>query len=397
MSGALLVSAPPPIVAQDLPAALSDAIAVPVNFVIGYVQRETDPRQIARNVYYEIPVTPLGRSVTGAEVAVIDSELTGRQIGVHFDLEVARSDDLDSLVRSIRQWVDQDIHFVIADLPADDLIAVADAVAGLPVTIFNISATEDRLRGEECRADIIHVIPSDRMMTDAIVQFLVEKRWRNILVLQGPLPEDAAMVDALTASANLFGARIVDVRNFVVADDPRNPTTANVALLTAGRDYDVVFVADSVGEFASTVQYRTSDPRVVVGSAGLVATAWHWSWERAGAPQLNARFEYQADRRMGPSDWAAWVSVRAVVQSVLRAPSTAYYDMLAYLLSDGLNLDGAKGSPMSVRSWDHQMRQPILLANYNNIVERAPLEGFVNPVNDLDTLGVTEAQSACHF
>lgn len=389
LSTALIGSSLQPLRAQEVP-------PLP-EFAIGYVQRETDPRQIERNVYYEIPVTPLGRSVTAAEVAVIDSELIGRQIGYHFDLKVARSDDLDLLVADITQWVAEGIHFVLADLPAADLVAVSDAVAGLPVTLFNISASEDSLRGQDCRANLIHVIPSDRMITDAIVQFLVERRWQNILVLEGPRPEDKAAVAALRESANLFGARIVDVRDFIVTDDPRNPTTANVALLTAGRNYDVVFVADALGEFASTVPYRTADPRPVVGSAGLVATAWHWAWERGGAPQLNARFEYQADRRMGPSDWAAWVSVRAVVQAVLRAQSISYDDMLAYLLGDGLNLDGAKASPLSVRSWDHQLRQPILLATNNYVVERAPLEGFVNPVNDLDTLGVTEAQSTCHF
>ncbi len=312
LSTALMASSRQPIRAQEVP-------ALP-EFAVGYVQRETDPRQIERNVYYEIPVTPLGRSVTAAELAVINSELIGRQIGYHFDLKVARSDDLDALAQDIRQWVDEGIHFVLADLPAADLVNVSDAVADLPVTIFNISATDDSLRGEACRANLIHVIPSDRMMTDAIVQFLVERRWQNILVLEGPRPEDKAIVAALRESADLFGARIADVRDFAIGDDPRNPSTANVALLTAGRDYDVVFVADSVGEFASTVPYRTADPRPIVGSAGLVATAWHWAWERGGAPQLNARFEYQADRRMGSSDWAAWVSVRAVVQAVC-APS----------------------------------------------------------------------------
>ena len=341
LSAALIASSLQPVRAQEVP--------VLPEFAIGYVQRETDPRQIERNVYYEIPVTPLGRSVTAAEVAVIDSELIGRQIGYHFDLRVARSDDLDKLAQDIAQWVDEGIHFVLADLPAADLVAVSDAVADLPVTLFNISASDDSLRGQDCRTNLIHVIPSDRMMTDAIVQFLAERRWQNILVLEGPLPEDKAVVAALRQSADLFGARIVDIRDFVATDDPRNPTTANVALLTAGHDYDVIFVADSVGEFASTVPYRTSEPRPVVGSAGLVATAWHWAWERGGAPQLNARFEYQADRRMGASDWAAWVSVRAVVQAVLRAPSSSYEDMLAYLLGDGLNLDGAKASPLSVR------------------------------------------------
>ncbi len=364
-------------------------------FAIGYVHLDNDPRQNARGTYYQIPTTPLGRAVIGAEVAILDSEFIGREIGVEFSLETARNDNLDALALVIERWVESGIHFVVADLPADALTWLADAVSGLPVTMFNISAQEDSLRGEQCRANVIHVIPSNRMLSDAIVQFLTERRWSDILVLRGPTAEDHEIVQALERSADAFGARIVDIRDF--ADDPRNATAANVALLTAGEDYDVVFVADTHGEFAATVPYRTNDPRPVVGSAGLVALAWHWSWERAGAPQLNARFEYLAERRTGPEDWAAWVSVRAVVQSVLRTDSTDYQDLLAYLMSDQMNLDGAKGIPLSVRPWDHQLRQPILLATNNNVVERAPLEGFVHPVNDLDTLGVPQSQSACRY
>ena len=366
-------------------------------FPIGYVHLETDPRQNPRGVYYQIPVTPTGRAVIGADVAIIDSEFIGREIGVNFILQVARSNNLDVLQTAIEDWVESGVHFVVADLPATELTFLSEAVADLPVTIFNISARDDSLRGSACRENLIHVIPSYRMLTDAYVQFLLARRWQDILVLLGPSAGDRALVDALLASAEWAGANIVDVRDIIQTDDPRNPVIGNVALLTASAEYDVVFVADSVGEYARIVPYRTNDPRPIIGSSGMVATAWHWSWERAGAPQLNARFEYLADRRMGPSDWGAWISVRGVVQAVLRSGTTDYDSVLAFLLSSEMNLDGAKASPLSVRSWDHQLRQPILLATNNAVVENAPLAGFVHPVNDLDTLGPDRAASECRL
>lgn len=373
--------------------ALPQDVMVP--FAIGYVHLDSDPRQNARNAYYQIPVTPLGRAVAGAEVAILDSEFIGREIGIDFNLEVARNDNMEALALIIRRWVNEGIHFIVADLPATELLWLADSVFGLPVTIFNISAPDDALRGEQCRTNVIHSIPSRRMLTDALVQMLAERRWSDVLVLRGPKPEDAATIDALVRSAEAFGINIVEVRDF--AEDPRNAATANIALLTAGPEHDIVFIADATGEFAVTVPYQTNDPRPVVGAAGLVAAAWHWSWERSGAPQLNARFEFLAERRTGPEDWAAWVSVRAVVQSVLRTGSTDYPDLLAFILSDQMSLDGAKGSPLSVRQWNQQLRQPILITTSNNVVERAPLEGFIDPVNDLDTLGVPQSQSACRF
>jgi ABC transporter substrate binding protein (PQQ-dependent alcohol dehydrogenase system) len=235
------------------------------------------------------------------------------------------------------------------------------------------------------------------METDALVQYLVSKKWRNILVLQGPLPADKMIVDALQRSAQHFGARITEVKPFVLSNDPRNRDRSNVALITAGGRYDVLYVADSDGEFARYVPYETNDPRPVVGSTGLTALAWHWAWERQGAPQVNARFEAAADRRMAGVDWAAFVAVKAVVQSVLRSKSTEFEPVRDYLLGDKMNLDGTKGNPMSVRAWDHQLRQPLLLATGNAVLERAPIEGFLHQTNELDTLGVDAPETACKF
>lgn len=380
----------------------------PRPFAIGFVSLEDDPRQSPGRVYYEIPVTPLGPAIAGAEVGIADSEVTGREIGVSFSLKTARSNDVALLAAAVAQWVeDDDVGFVIADLPADELVALADAVEDLPVTIFNSSAFDDALRGEACRANVIHTIPSLRMLTDAAAQFLADRRWERVLVLRGPTEEDQDIVDAFLESARIGSLDIVDIRDFSNSIDERAPYNSSVALLTAGLDYDVVFVADAIGEFAATVPYRTREARPVVGTAGLVPLAWHWAWERAGAPQLNARFEYQSGRRMGSADWAAWASVRAIVQAVVRVGQVqvgqgillpaGHSALLAFILSDSLNLDGAKGTPLNVRSWDHQLRQPVMLATNNDVVERAPLDGFVHPDNDLDTLGVGEARTECRF
>jgi len=375
----------------------AQAPGLPPEVVIGFVALNVDPRIDRRLAHLEILVRKWGRALDGADLGITDAIPIGREINVAFALEGALEPDVATMIADVAQWTTEGIHFVIADLPADLLLELADGVAALPVTIFNTSAPEDSLRGPECRQNVIHMIPSNRMLTDATLQYLVSRRWRNILVLQGPSPEDAAVVAALRESATNFQARIVDVRPFVPGNDPRNRDFSNVAVLTAGGNYDVVFVADADGEFAAQVPYHTNDPRPVVGAAGLVPMAWHWAWDRQGAPQLNARFEYFYGRRMGPDDWAAWTAVRAVTQAVLRTDSTDYASLLAYILSDQLSLDGVKAASMSVRPWDHQLRQPILLATGNAVVQRAPIEGFVHPTNNLDTLGVDLGQSTCRF
>jgi len=145
------------------------------------------------------------------------------------------------------------------------------------------------------------------------------------------------------------------------------------------------------------VPYQTSAPRPVVGSEGLVASAWHWTWERHGAPQLNQRFERQAGRPMQDADWAAWAAVKAIVEAAVRTESTALVPVAVYLRGADLALDVYKGAPASFRAWDNQLRQPILLHTHNAVIERAPLPGFLHPSEYMDTLGPDAPESACRF
>jgi ABC transporter substrate binding protein (PQQ-dependent alcohol dehydrogenase system) len=380
-----------------LPAAAQAAPAATTEVGIGYVELDDDPRYLETRTYARIQLQPHGRPFAGAELGLADAATIGQVIGTDFTLERFQGETVEDVAAQVRAWAGAGRPFVIADLPPDALLAVADAVADLDVVLFNIANAESRLRGADCRANVLHVIPSVDMRADALAQYLALRRWDEILVLEGPLPADAEMVAALEHSAAKFGLRIVESRPFQLTNDPRFREQSNVALMTAGGDYDVVFVADTDGEFGRYVPYQTSLPRPVVGTTGLVATGWHWSWERQGAPQVNSRFEALADWRMTELDWAAWVSMKAIVQSTLRSKSAEFAPIRDYMLGDRLNLDTSKGNPSSFRPWDHQLRQPLLLATESSVIERPPLEGFLHATNDLDTLGIDGPETTCRF
>jgi ABC transporter substrate binding protein (PQQ-dependent alcohol dehydrogenase system) len=364
-------------------------------FVIGYVELEGDVRYDDQYAYATLPLRPLGRPFVGAEVAIEESVQIGDVIGVDFALERMAGASVDELAAAVEEWAGEGIHFVIADLPAAELLDLADRFRGRDLVIFNATNFEDDLRGVNCRANLVHMVPSFAMLSDALVQYLVSKNWREMLVLQGPLDGDEQFVAALERSAQRFGATVSEVRPFVLTNDPRQREQSNVALVTQGASYDVVVVADTDGEFGRYVPYQTQEPRPVVGTAGLVPEVWHWSWERHGAPQLNSRFEQASGRRMAGVDWGTWASVKAVVQSVLRSRSTEFEPVREFMLGERMNLDGFKGNPMSVRAWDHQVRQPILLSIGNAVIARAPLEGFLHQTNDLDTLGFDAPETEC--
>lgn len=195
---------------------------MPATLAVGYVALQDDPRFDPVLAHYEIPVRPWGSSLNGAELGIADGLQVAQEINIVFAIEGATEPTVADMVGAIDEWVATGIHFIIADLPAPMLIELADAVRDRPVTLLNISAQEDSLRGADCRSNVIHIIPSYRMQTDAMVQYLVSKRWRDILILSGPSEQDAGIVAALRELAASFGARIVAEHPFRTGVDPLN-------------------------------------------------------------------------------------------------------------------------------------------------------------------------------
>ena len=204
---------------------------------------------------------------------------------------------------------DAGVHYVLVDAPAALVDEVARATKDRDLLLFNVSARDDVLRQEQCQSHLLHVIPSHAMMMDALAQYLdIEE------VARGP------GVDRSAPGGRAAHLGVQPLREAVRGEDRRasapscSATTRgsarknNVALLTAGADYDVVFVADTDGEFARDVPYQTVQARPVVGSEGLAAAGWHWAWERHGAPQLEGRFRKKArapdaGTSTGPPGW----------------------------------------------------------------------------------------------
>ena len=364
---------------------------------IAYLMLEDDQRYTERRTFARYLMQALGPPLAGAQVAVHESKFVGSAIGVEFKLEQVEAADAKDMLSRIDQLLAGGVHYFIIDAPADVVAEVAAATRDKPLLLLNVTAREDDLRQARCSSHLLHVIPNYAMLADALVQYLVFRKWREMLVLEGPRPEDKDLVTALHRSAKRYGAKIVDQRPFVLSNDPRERDQNNVALLTGGKDYDVVFVADTDGEFARSVPYQTVFPRLVVGTEGLAGLAWHWSWDRHGAPQLEKRFEKRAQRAMTSLDWAAWLAVKAVVEAVLRTEAAEFDKVKNFLLGEDIILDGFKGNRMNFRPWDRQLRQPLLIATHNWVVERAPIRGFLHATNNLDTLGFDERDSQCRF
>ena len=365
---------------------------------LGYAEIIDDPRYDEKRAYARIRVKPHYRPIAGAEVAIRESRILGRALKMKFELIRAEAKNAQELVGEIRRMNrDSGVQFFILDADAEVLASVSRSIAEMEILLFNISEYSDRLRGVDCQARLMHVIPSYAMLTDALSQYLVFKKWRKVLLLEGPEPADADFAVAFVRSAKRFGVKIDAIVKFVPGNDPREREQNNIALMTSGSDVDLIFIADIEGDFGRYVQYQTQNPLLVIGAEGLQASSWHWAWERHGAPQLNQRFERHAKRRMQGPDWAAWAAVKSIIESMVRTRSSEFEIIRDYLRSDRLNLDAYKGTPVSFRPWDNQLRQPLLLHTYNAVTGRAPIRGFLHPTENMDSLGYDYGDKRCQL
>lgn len=362
---------------------------------IGYLDLENDHRYVEKQMMARFPGLPWGRPLAAAEVALDEARFAGDSVGVKFELQHERAEKTENLQARLASLIDAGVKFVLLDLPADSVASLSNYAKQHEVLLFNLSAKDDALRQSLCANNLLHVIASQSMLSDALAQYLRFKKWNKVLLLLGPNDEDIEVQQAFEHSAKKFGINVVEVKHFIPGSDPRKRDQNNIALLTSGSGYDLVWAIDSTGEFARDIPYQIQKPQIVVGNAGLVALGWHWAWERQGAPQLNRRFEKKAKRQMTDYDWSAWMSIKAVVEAVLRTKSTDYLKLNNYIKGSDIILDGFKGARLSFRSWNNQLRQPIFVTTDNWVVARAPLEGFLHQINNLDTLGYDKQESQC--
>jgi ABC transporter substrate binding protein (PQQ-dependent alcohol dehydrogenase system) len=247
------------------------------------------------------------------------------------------------------------------------------------------------------------MIPNDGMLTDALVQYLIAKRWRNILVVPGKSDADRAYAEAAKRSIKKFGAKLVAEKQWTHDPGAQRTDTghyaiaAEVARFTQGLSYDVLLVADVESAFGDDLPFRTTDPRPVVGTAGLVPTPWARAHEQWGATQLHNRFRREAGRWMSPLDYTAWMAVRAVGEAAPRTKSTDSATIAKFLRGDTFDLAAFKGVKLSFRPWDGQLRQPILLADANSLVSVSPQPGFLHQYSELDTLGFDRPETQCRM
>jgi ABC transporter substrate binding protein (PQQ-dependent alcohol dehydrogenase system) len=377
----------------DLAARAQDTLDIK----IGYLRRAQHQETISL-----VQMPPPDNGVAGAQMAAKDNDTTGRFLNQRYSLVDLHLKAGDDPAMAVAELARQGIALIVVDLPADDLLKAAEAGKADRILFFNAAATDDRLRQKDCRANIVHTAPSRAMLADGLAQYLVWKKWVRWFLVVGSHERDKLFAAALTRAANRFGAKIVQQREFKDTGGARRTDSGVVQIqqqmpvfTQEAPSYDVLVVADESEVFANNLPYRTWDPRPVAGSAGLVPTSWDASNSLWGGIQMQDRFIAQFKRLMTALDMQAWTAVRMIGEAASRQNSADPKTILDFLKGPELALGAFKGQKLTLRDWDLQLRQPILLTDGRTIVSVSPQQGFLHQFSELDTLGYDRPETQC--
>jgi ABC transporter substrate binding protein (PQQ-dependent alcohol dehydrogenase system) len=372
---------------------------------IGYIREIGDhPRPASR-----LDVPPDNAGVAGAKMAVEENNAGGRFTGHDYSVEAATVSSPDEAVEALGKLYESGHNYFVVDASADALLKMSDWAKDKDILLFNVSATDVSLRQENCRRNIMHVVPDRYMLADALAQYLISQKWTNWLLVHGSTPADLAYADAVKRAANRFGATIVDTREYkdvsggrrddVGVIPPGKQASAAGAAFAAEPDYQIIVVADEGQLFGPYMPYRGGAlPRPVAGTTGLTATTWSPGHEKWGATQANNNFEKDFNRLLLPLDYQAYVAARTVGDAITRNPDYDFAKIAAFIQGPDLQVAPFKGIKQNFRSWDGQFRQPILVATDKVPVSVSPQKGFPHashPEIEVDTLGIDEPESTC--
>ncbi|MFC6490373.1 ABC transporter substrate-binding protein, partial [Nitratireductor sp. GCM10026969] len=241
----------------------------PLEVKIGYLRAYAP--ELALSV---LDIPPRDEGVAGAEIAVADNNTTGSFLGQEFALEVREIAPGADAREAFRGLVENGNWFVLTDVSAEQLVAIADLAAEAGVILFNVGAPDDILREEECRANVFHTAPTRSMLADGLAQYLMWKQWRRWVLIHGSHDADRLFAEALRRAAERFGGEIVAEKLYEDrgtarrADSGVTQIQREMPVFTQGLpEHDVVLVADESEVFGTYLPYRTWVPRPVAGTA----------------------------------------------------------------------------------------------------------------------------------
>jgi ABC-type branched-subunit amino acid transport system substrate-binding protein len=406
-----------------LPASAQMIIAEPMR--IGVILPPVDPAAPA----WEQAVAR--GAAQGALIAEDEFVFNAEMLGMQMSLVRATAATAEEAVAAATQLVANDgVYAIIGGYDNIQAAAIAEWAEGANIPFINVGGATDSLRNEACYATTFHLEPSAAMYIDAIAGWYVRAGFRRWYVVTDGSAESIAQQAHLTQTLNErhFGVRQIaqmtmapgsPVPAGLVADIANNNADFVLMLLDADDQLAVMTALDGAGldmqvtgfPYPETqtrtyfVEMQAAAP--TIGTNNRVTT-WEATLDAYGAREMNARYRQQFREPMDAPAWATYQAVKILYEAAFFGGTIEPEGVVAFLAAPTSVFDVYKGIGTSFRPWDRQLRQTLFLDKiaddpvpdpFNMAILVGELPAIymagTDPVERLDQLGTTAAQSTC--
>ena len=362
-----------------------------LNVNILYLEQKIQKPPVLSNVIEE----PENLGLSGAQLAVVDSNKSSKFLNQNYSLITKISYDENELIQAFEEFVKNKNSYVILNVEDELLKKIIVNPISKDALLLNAGSQTTDLRRDYCNKNLLHTIASNAMLYDGLVQFLVKRNFKNIFLITGKDPKDIQISDDIKRAVKKFGANIIKEKVWENNTDIRRRATEEFPVFTQAKDYDVIVVADYYGDFGESIYFNSWLPRPVAGTQGLTPVTWNKVIESNGAAQMQSRFEGFASRWMESKDFSNWVAVRTIISSIMKTKTADLKTNLDFIYSDNFDVAAYLGRKLSFRDYNGQLRMPISLVQPRALISTSPQEGFLHPTTDLDTLGIAPFEMKC--
>ena len=362
-----------------------------LNVNILYLEQKIEKPPVLSNVIEE----PTDLGLKGAQIAIIDSNKSAKFLNQNFTLETKVSYDENELISTFEEFIKNKNQYVILNVEDSLLEKLLKNPLSKDVLLINASNENTNLRKTICEKNLLHTSASNAMLYDGLMQFLVKRDFKKILLLNGTNPKDLLIKEDIKRAAKKFGAKIVAEKSWENNSDIRRKASDEFPAFTQAKDYDVILLADYYGDFGEFVYFNSWLPRPVAGTQGLTPVLWHKVIEQWGAAQMQSRFEKFASRWMESKDYSNWLAVRTIITAISKTNTANFKTNLDFIYSDDFDVAAYMGRKLSFRDYNGQIRIPISLVQPKALISTSPQVEFLHPITDLDTLGIAPHEMEC--
>jgi ABC-type branched-subunit amino acid transport system substrate-binding protein len=351
---------------------------------VGFIAPSTSGRTSVHAALYDL-VGDAARS--GALLAEDDLANRAESGAPRFDVLFANAPSADAARRAAERLIRvEGVQALVGGLgegQAEVLSAVAERHG---VLFLNIGSSDLTLRSA-CARFTFHVEASAAMYLDGLVMWNAKQGLRRWFVVYEAGPEGSLRFErAVAAVATHGGGGTVVGSAVVVPEQPVYQREIRQAE-TAGADV-ILLLADALDQigFLGQIDSFRSDlavapyPAAVTQSREYLAAAfdlagppaaaaarvalWETTLVEGSSGQLNERFTSRFARPMDPHGWAAYEAISILHQVAAATGSLESASASEYLIKGTTTFSSAKGTALSFRSWDHQLRQPLYVVRY---------------------------------